>query len=212
MKWYTLGQRGDVVFSQSTSCTEAKKPVSELSPTCGYRLTLGVLIAGKSGRCSTVRWQKAGHTVCHACVMKSRREFLEIGAKSGRLTVIGHATKSGYSICKCKCGNTTTVANYQLKTKRTRAVGVWCRSTSGEVVHQPSGKNIGTGGGGISRPRHLVMSKKKYRDWRTGVFERDAYTCQKVRSGLGGNEAHHIFSCSSHPDLALRHRQRHHAM
>lgn len=179
-----------------------KKPVSELSPTCGYKVDVQCPDCGEVRSVFYRSVAKAGHTVCQACVMKSRREFLEIGAKSGRLTVIGHATKSGYSICKCKCGNTTTVANYQLKTKRTRSCGCLVSEHIRRVAHQPSGKKHWNWRGGISRPRHLVMSKKKYRDWRTGVFERDAYTCQKC--GQVGRElrAHHIFSYSSYPDLA----------
>lgn len=34
----------------------------------------------------------------------------------------------------------------------------------------------------------------QYREWRTAVFERDTYTCQKCRSKGGRLEAHHIIA------------------
>lgn len=41
--------------------------------------------------------------------------------------------------------------------------------------------------GGVSHPNELVRKSREYKKWRTSVFERDDYTCQKcgIRSGNG---------------------------
>lgn len=43
-----------------------------------------------------------------------------------------------------------------------------------------------------------------YGDWRTEVYKRDRFTCQKCGYAKGGKlAAHHIFSYKTHPDLRL---------
>lgn len=43
--------------------------------------------------------------------------------------------------------------------------------------------------------------KPEYLDWRSAVFERDNYTCQKCGDNKGGNlRAHHILPFSTHPE------------
>ena len=42
---------------------------------------------------------------------------------------------------------------------------------------------------------------KEYRDWRTSVFERDKYMCQKCNKVGGDLNAHHIKPFATHKDL-----------
>jgi 5-methylcytosine-specific restriction endonuclease McrA len=45
---------------------------------------------------------------------------------------------------------------------------------------------------------------KKYRNWRSKVFKRDNYVCQKCHKRGGELEAHHIKSWKSYPKIRFR--------
>lgn len=54
------------------------------------------------------------------------------------------------------------------------------------------------------RSEELMLERKRnpYRDWRTAVYERDGYTCQRCNDSSGGNlNAHHIKSFTKYPEL-----------
>lgn len=55
-------------------------------------------------------------------------------------------------------------------------------------------KNIGT-------KRHRLMGQKEYIWWRSNVFERDLYTCQKCKKRGVYLMAHHIKSWAKYPKL-----------
>ena len=46
-----------------------------------------------------------------------------------------------------------------------------------------------------------IRNSKEYQEWRTAVFERDNYTCQKCNKKGGGLNAHHIKPFAKYPDL-----------
>lgn len=56
--------------------------------------------------------------------------------------------------------------------------------------------------GGTSSKNSLVRNSPEYKDWRSKVFKRDNWTCQKC-SKRGGQriEAHHVKKVSEFPDL-----------
>jgi len=61
-----------------------------------------------------------------------------------------------------------------------------------------SGKNNGNWKGGITPLREIIRANFLYRQWRSDVFTRDNFTCQKCRDKTGGNlEAHHLKHLSS---------------
>jgi 5-methylcytosine-specific restriction endonuclease McrA len=57
------------------------------------------------------------------------------------------------------------------------------------------------------RRERLLNSNRRnypeYQNWRTAVFERDGYTCQKCGKHGGELNAHHIKRYSDHPELRL---------
>ena len=56
--------------------------------------------------------------------------------------------------------------------------------------------------GGVTSEYEQVRKSKIYTDWRTQVFERDTYTCQKCgQSPSGKLNAHHIEAFAGNPEL-----------
>jgi predicted DNA-binding transcriptional regulator len=55
--------------------------------------------------------------------------------------------------------------------------------------------------GGKSSENSRVRMSFEYRQWRTAVFERDGYICQKCNKEGGSLEAHHIKQFAHYPEL-----------
>jgi len=56
--------------------------------------------------------------------------------------------------------------------------------------------------GGISTETQLMRTCSKTKTWRTAVFKRDNYTCQKCGNKKSGSfNAHHIRSFKNYPEL-----------
>lgn len=54
--------------------------------------------------------------------------------------------------------------------------------------------------GGKVKESKLRRSSVEYKEWRTAVFKRDNYTCQRC-GGKRNIEAHHLKECSRYPEL-----------
>lgn len=57
--------------------------------------------------------------------------------------------------------------------------------------------------GGSTTANMLIRRSNAYRRWRTAVFERDDFTCQRCGQRGGRLEANHIKEFATHPDLRL---------
>ena len=181
-----------------------KKKVEDLSPTSGYKVDV------KCPECEEVRSVhyrsicKAGHAMCQSCSAKKKMgKTLKVGAKYNRLTVLMPSERSGYSICKCICGNEKEIQNYEITSGRTKSCGCLLSEHIRKVSHNPSGEHHWHWKGGITGERHSAMSKKEYKDWRTAVFERDEYSCRKCGQVGYKLHAHHIHNYASYPNLRL---------
>lgn len=71
----------------------------------------------------------------------------------------------------------------------------------GKPIFSNRGKNHWAWKGGISNTNNNIRKSKKYKNWRTAVFERDDYTCSNC--GVRGSElnADHIKPFSLYPEL-----------
>lgn len=56
-------------------------------------------------------------------------------------------------------------------------------------------------GGKTSRERKILMGRKKYKQWRSNVLERDSWTCQTCQARGIELHAHHIKSWFEYPNL-----------
>lgn len=181
-----------------------KKRVEDLSPTSGYRVDV------KCPECGNVRNVfyrsvcKAGHTMCQSCSVKMKmRKTIPVGKKFNKLTVVRASKKSGYSICKCDCGNETLAQNYELTRGHKKSCGCLRSENMKKVGVNPKKEKHWNWKGGTSTERELAMSRRNYKDWRTTVFERDNFTCQKCGQWGRSLHAHHIHNYADHPELRL---------
>lgn len=74
-------------------------------------------------------------------------------------------------------------------------------SNKGKQFLNMRGENSPHWKGGKGTERHQAMGKLEYRLWRTAVFMRDGYTCQKCRKHGGYLEADHIKPWALYPEL-----------
>jgi hypothetical protein len=135
--------------------------------------------------------------------MKNRRTLIGIGTKFGKLTVITPSVKSGYSLCKCDCGQEEEIENYNLSSGKTQSCGCLRSENFKTNGYHPMGEEHWNWKGGITGERNSIMSQKEYKDWRNSVYERDGYTCK--RCGKIGYilNAHHIYDFSNNPNIRL---------
>jgi len=70
-----------------------------------------------------------------------------------------------------------------------------------EHIESISGENNWNWKGGATPKSKLIRVSAKYKEWRTSVFERDDYTCQKCGQIGGKLNAHHKKQFSIYPDL-----------
>ena len=152
---------------------------------------------------------RAGRSKSCGCISaeinKSNRKYLAINSTYGRLTVIKPTEDSGFSICECECGVICTIANNRLVSGVTQSCGCLQKEMAGlalkNTVKDYKKEKHPSWKGGTTPINHRIRGSSEYSDWRTSVFERDDYTCQKC--GQVGYElnAHHIIPFAEREDL-----------
>jgi hypothetical protein len=122
--------------------------------------------------------------------MKQFERELAKGERYEKLTIIGKGTKSGYSFCKCDCGEVKEIYNRNILAGQ-KSCGC-IRKLNFNNVERPKGSKNGRWKGGITSERGRTMSTLRYRTWREGIFKRDNYTCQKCNDNTQKIQTHHI--------------------
>ena len=130
------------------------------------------------------------------------------GKEFGRLVAIKRLDKQEGSVvkylCKCACGNFKEIAAKSLVGGCTKSCGCLqkeaasktCKARIGEL-HPNWNQNR------TDEERSVARMYPEYYEWRTSVFERDNYTCQKC--GKKGEElrAHHIYGYANNEEMRL---------
>jgi len=129
--------------------------------------------------------------------LRSRRKYLNIGDRYGRLVIKGHSKVAGFSICECDCGTIKDINNVRLKTDVVNSCGC-LQSYNLDNRKVLKGENHPNWKGGISGDRGRDMQTKVYKTWRKEIYERDNYTCQKCKQVGYKLNVHHIESYAEH--------------
>lgn len=143
----------------------------------------------------------AGHCVCLKCINTIKRSIpIDPETRFSKLTVISPADRSGHSVCRCDCGNLTVVDNRNLRSGWTKSCGCLKKETLKHTL-KVSGSQNGRWKGGISSARDRDQVSLRYKQWRSSVFERDDYICQKCGQRGYRLNGHHIYHYSGYKDL-----------
>lgn len=146
------------------------------------------------------------HTKSCGCLVHEANRPDLAGKQIGRLTVLEPTNqfKNGNNRlwrCQCSCGETTLVRGSNLNSSDpTRSCGCWRRELSSERMSGKTGPDAHAWKGGNTPEFQLIRTSEKYANWRTAVFNRDEYTCQKCDTEARGRlNAHHILPFAQHP-------------
>jgi len=122
--------------------------------------------------------------------------------------LVGNTRKNTAKFCSRLCQNRTNKSRFWLGKKRPKETNEKISKTCKERGIEPRVKFLAYGkdhpnwkGGKFKDERKDIKKLKKYIDWRTSVFERDAYTCQICGQVGKKIQADHIEPWSTHPEL-----------
>lgn len=137
----------------------------------------------------------SGNFLCQKCSIKeSIGTRPKVGFKINKLTLVEHTDRYTHSKYLCDCGNTKILENIRVQSSHVKSCGCLKKDAMlyAKSKQDFNGENHPNWQGGISEENNLLRTSKRYKNWRTKVFERDGYICQKC-SQIGGDlNAHHI--------------------
>jgi len=183
------------------------KHISNLNEGSHKKIKMKCPICGKEFERYAFILFKSGNFMCQACTLEYKlSKPLPLGVKYNKLTTLENLSKGKVKV-RCDCGNIKVADSYSVKSGHTKSCGCIISDklkkfrkdnpTFQTKENHPNWK------GGVSSRRQCLMATKEYKDWRTFIFTKDKYTCQKC-GRLGGElEAHHILPYSMYPDKVL---------
>lgn len=89
-------------------------------------------------------------------------------------------------------------------TKEDPRVQKYAFNSGNFTTERISGANSYSWKGGITPKNQAIRTSTKYKQWRTAVFTRDDYTCQRCFIKGTKLHAHHIKTFSKYPDLRFK--------
>ncbi len=182
-----------MVLTKHITYRGKQKAVKDLPANTGYKVDVLCPECGKVRNVYYRSVRAAGHTICLKCLNKQNIKHLNEGDVYSRLTVISTSQKTGYSICRCECGVIIERLNTYIVAGKVKSCGCLKSEAFANSV-KVTGSRHGMWKGGVSSERERMMSRKVYKDWRTAVYERDNYICQKCKAHSRKLNAHHIES------------------
>ena len=189
-----------MIASDYAELNGRQRLVSELPPNSKYKVTVICPTCNQSRKVIYMSLVKAGHYKCISCANKEKNtQRTPIGTVSGRLTVVGKSERRRHVVCRCICGNIGDYYKPNIESGHTKSCGC-LKKESFNGVKRPQKEEHGNWKGGISGERYSYMQSAEYKKWRSSVFERDNYTCQKCGQVGYKLNAHHIKSYSGNED------------
>jgi 5-methylcytosine-specific restriction endonuclease McrA len=184
-------------------------PVSKLSDHSTKKVLVQCPECGEVRETMYSQIIRNGHELCQKCAIRKKlSKSLEVGARYGRLVVLGEAEKAGYSKLKCDCGNECIVRNDWLEKGRTRSCGCLRSDTLKQLWKDKKDRFIHKDEqhpnwqGGKMKGRQKQMSHKEYREWKKAVLERDGHKCLKCGTTEGLCACHKL-QYKDYPELRL---------
>jgi len=132
------------------------------------------------------------------------------GMRFGNLVVLyrgdkrGKSKKSIHWNCLCDCGEVVQVRGWHLKSGHSASCGcarTWTDGNKGRIgpLHPNWNPTL------TNEERIQGRNIPGYKEWRSAVYERDNYTCQKCGDNRGGNLiAHHIEGYAANKKLRIK--------
>lgn len=144
---------------------------------------------------------KVGHTLCGGCA--SSNDIT--GTRFGRLVALRidpeKGSRKSYWICKCDCGIIKSVNAYSMLIGETMSCGCYNK----EVLRLRTGESSAVWKSTLTEEeRELARNYPEYRQWLSGVYRRDNYTCQVCGKRSNGDiNAHHLYGYSDYPKYRI---------
>lgn len=107
-----------------------------------------------------------------------------------------HTAATRKLLSEQKCGKPNPTRGRRLTTEQRANISRVVRERAVKGAAHPNWK------GGITPEHARLRASPEYAAWRTAVFERDGYKCQRCGDSKGGNlNAHHVKDFATHPAL-----------
>lgn len=195
-----------MILTKTVTYRGKEVPVDSLKNNSIIPLIVKCDVCGKEFTTTKYRLMRNHHELCQKCAIRQKRgKDLPIGFQSGRLTVLHPSERAGYSVCKCECGNETTVDNYLLRIHKTKSCGCLRSENAKRIAKEylsefQHGSSHSRWKGGIAPERNCIESTNEYKEWKRDVLSKGK--CEKC--GRTENLVpHHICNFRDYPKIRM---------
>lgn len=173
---------------------------------CGESYSFKSSVSGKrfcSTKCYLQFIGRGGNTFCKICNKEIKRRNRSTAAQLLTCSVkcLQKLRKIKYEKYHLKVNCLLCGKEFITKNKKQKYCSTKCRILSYKKTR--NGKNNSNWKGGIKKENAVIRDSEEYSIWRTLVFKRDKYTCQKCDKRGGVLHAHHIKSFAKFKKLRL---------
>lgn len=194
-----------MIIDKEVMCNGRKLTYDELKPHSMIKIRVSCDRCGKEFISTKYQLTRNGHQYCQACANNiNNAKHLNPGDKYGRLTVIGPGSKTGYSLCRCKCGNEKEIANHSLKRGLSKSCGCLQKEAAAEnfrkLAERIKGENNPNWRGGTTEGKHKLASSGKFLKIKS--YNRTLFRCIHCDSSEK-IVIHHIIAYNQDPSKFL---------
>jgi len=118
-----LNMEQNILITKTVRYYGKEIPIENLSKWSDKKIQVRCPICNKNREVYAKSLFIAGTSICHNCKLSGREKLLEIGDNYNRWTISNKGIKTGFSLCKCKCGEIKEVSNSSLKRGLSKSCG-----------------------------------------------------------------------------------------